>query len=244
MAVATRETTLEAMERRFAELDAEIADLTRQIDEAVREEFLATEEQILAAPGERVTTGGATSRVAQIRMRVERLEASRATATRERLAREPLLVAERQRVEQEKHAGLIKAAGRDINQAREKIDGHIAGLLTDWPAYKDAIERGDRTPGFTPARREYATLEALLAENAVGAQRAAVRRLLDLVGYQAPRAGQMWGSLAVPDGWVPAAGFGSASGFGSAPEGPRELAGQEDRLAAAAAGLLTDAGLV
>jgi hypothetical protein len=63
----------------------------------------------------------------------------------------------------------------------------------------------DRLPVGTPERREYASLTRFVEDHASTAAAPRVRRLLDLAGLgsTAPRGGAMFGSLSVPEGWVP-----------------------------------------
>jgi hypothetical protein len=111
-ATAARETTLEAMERRNAEIEAGIARLNLRIDEGNRLAFEARQEQIRQNPREHVASGGTTGtlghRVGQLEKRVQDDTRDRDNLVRELHARLPLLEAERRRVAEEKSAGLIR----------------------------------------------------------------------------------------------------------------------------------------
>jgi hypothetical protein len=188
------------MERRDAELAAEIDDLNEKINEANKRAYEAWQERILAAPGESVTQGGMTSNVSKTQAKVAELEEMRGRRVKERMMREPLLVAERQRDAETKAAGLIRRAKADLGAAREKIEADVRVLVDDWNGlYVAAIEKADRLDAFNPAQPEYRDLLRFVTDHLEDATRPAARRLHDvLLGRQEQPSWATFGVSAAP----------------------------------------------
>jgi hypothetical protein len=225
-----------------AELNQTIAD----IDRLGTEEYHARQAALLEDPSQKIT--GATTVVGQFEEKRRRLEGRRGQLIKQLDAARPVYESERQADSERRNAGLIRNADKAITAAFDGLDARMDDLLTWWETtVLPAIEQADRCAAYEPTRPVHASLLTYLQERGQQGHRPHITRLVGLPGYRAQGAGSwgqpIHGSASVPDGWAVSAGWGSGSAFPTVQQPERDNAGQEDLLAAAAAGLLADAGL-
>jgi hypothetical protein len=236
---------LEQMRQALADYRARLEVATREYDEAVAEEWRLRQEHFIEDPLERKTGFGTLLSNVQDRMR--KRDATRAELVKLIAATEPVLAREEQADTERRNAGLIKLATKGIDEAFDGLESRFDEVLDWWESTcLDKVEVADRTAAYEPHRTIYASLMAYVEARIGAAHRPRITRLVGAAGYRAHGAGSwgqpIHGSASVPDGWVPATGFGNAGAFPIVQQAERDQLGQE-HLAAAAAGLLNDAGL-
>jgi hypothetical protein len=237
---------LELMRQQISDWEAEHQETIAEIDRLNTQENIALRDAFLEDPTQKIT--GATTVVGGIQDKIRRLEGRRNQLYKLLEAARPAYEQERQADAERRNAGLIRNADKAINNAFDGLDARMDDLLAWWEQHcLSAVEQADRCAAYTPTRPVFASLLAFLSERAQAAHRPHITRLVGLPGYRAHGAGSwgqpIHGTASVPDGWSVATGFGNGGAFPIVQQGERENAGQEDRLAAAAAQIINDVAM-